>query len=40
MNVEAARRAVEDQSTEFSFQIGLHVQKFEPQHLRLKRHGV
>jgi hypothetical protein len=35
-----AIRAVEHQPTELPFEIRLHVQEFEPQHLRLNRDGV
>ena len=40
MDLLPARRAAKDEPTEFSFEIGLHVQEFEAQHLRLERHGV
>lgn len=40
VNPLTAGRAVKDESVEFAFQIGLHVQKFEAQHLRLERHGM
>ena len=40
MDVKAARRAMEDEPSELAFEIGLHVQQLEPQHLRLERDGV
>lgn len=35
-----ARCAVKDESAQLSFEIGLHVQEFEAQHLRLQRHWM
>jgi hypothetical protein len=40
MNVEAARRAVKNEPTELALKIGLHVQHFKAEHLRLERHGM
>ena len=37
MNPLAARRAVENELTEFALKIGLRVQQFEAEHLRLER---
>ena len=37
MNRLAALRAVEDELPELAFEIGLHIQKLEPQHLRVNR---
>ena len=33
MHVEAALRAAEDKVLELTFEIGLHLQELEPQHL-------
>jgi hypothetical protein len=33
----AARRPAKDETAEFSFWIGVRVQRFEAQHLRLER---
>lgn len=35
-----ARRAVKDEPTEFSFEVGLHVQQLKAKHLRLERDGM
>jgi len=35
VHVEAALRAVEDKRLEFALQLLLHVQKLEPEHLRV-----
>jgi hypothetical protein len=36
MDVEAARRAVNNEPAELALEIGLHVQELETEHLRLK----
>lgn len=33
VNIQAALRAVEAEVLEFAFEVSLHVQEFEPQHL-------
>jgi hypothetical protein len=37
MHVEAALRAVEDEVLKLTFEIGLHLQELEPEHLRVDR---
>jgi hypothetical protein len=36
----AAGRAVKDKSSELPFEVCLHIQKFEPEHLRVESNGV
>jgi hypothetical protein len=36
MNVEVARCAVKNRPAKLALEVSLHVQEFEPQHLRLK----
>ena len=40
MNPLAARRAVENEPTEFALKFGIRVQQFEAEHLRLERDGM
>ena len=40
MHVEAALLAVGDEALEFALEVGLHLQKLEPQHLRMDRDRV
>lgn len=40
VNPFPARCAVKDEPTEFSFEIGLHVQQLKAEHLRLEGDGM
>jgi hypothetical protein len=37
MDIQAALRAVEGEVLELAFEVGLHLQELEPEHLRVDR---